>query len=127
MLLTTRPSTTVTHGDDDRVDQEPRDRDPVEDAGVVVQRDVADRQERLDEPRSAKICSSGLKRGHEHEHQRQGEDERRARSAGPVADDPRGRCRRRRSVCRRSALGDVGRRRAWVVGAVIGQSFSRVR
>ena len=45
----------------DRVHQESPERHPVEDRGVVVQGDVADREECLDRVRSPKIWRSGLK------------------------------------------------------------------
>ena len=60
-------------GDDHRVDQELDERHPFGDAGVVVQRQVADRQEGPDRGQVGEDLQIGLEAGDDHEQQRQAE------------------------------------------------------
>ena len=62
-------------GDDDRVEQELGERHPVEDAEVVGQGQVADRQERPDRGQVGEDLDVGFEAGDDHEQQRQPEDQ----------------------------------------------------
>jgi hypothetical protein len=113
------------HRDDDRIEQESPERHPVEDGGVIVERDVADRQEGVDAGQVTEDLGIGLQRRHDHEHQRQSEHEHQQYPDDVLPDEARPAAVRALGAMGRGFdLGRVGERPAGdLLARLLGRPF----